>query len=101
MQPRLWGHVFDSRRAMRENSSKHTNLCFLPPSAREEKRTQEAPPPPRGAQGRGRADGPGGDAERKGVASHERTTRKAQPLTSMREAGPAVYGVLLTSSIKY
>lgn len=81
MQPWFWGHVFDSC-ATRENSSKHTNLHFLSPSAPGGKRPQEellspvASPRLRGAQGPGRGDGPGGDAGVKRVASRERATQE-------------------------
>lgn len=56
VHPRLWGHVFDSR-ATRENSSKHTNLCFLPPSAREGRGLRKRlPRPGEHRAGEGRTD---------------------------------------------
>lgn len=63
MQPWFWGHVFDSR-ATRENSSKHTNLHFLLPSApggeEDSGRASEScglPPPPGSTRAReGRTD---------------------------------------------
>lgn len=61
LQPRLWGHILDSH-AMRGNSSKYTNLCFLPPSAlgREKDKGSASeclsplPPPPGDAKARRR-----------------------------------------------